>query len=72
MIVSWIFYGSLDDPFNEFFVSCDLSVNLDNLWQKKYFLRKNILLPNFINNQQANQVNQIATLLSQDINNTTI
>ncbi|KAF9410504.1 Gamma-tubulin complex component 3 [Podila epigama] len=47
MLQRWIYEGELDDPRTEFFIACDPEVEEEDMWQRKYFIREE-MLPAFI------------------------
>ena len=55
MLQSWIYEGELEDPFEEFFVGCDQTVEEEDLWQHKYFMRTD-MQPSFISALLAKKV----------------
>lgn len=55
MIRSWSLEGELSDPFNEFFVACDVNVSIDRLWFEKYALCE-AMVPSFFSKSLANKV----------------
>lgn len=55
MLKRWISEGELDDPYGEFFVAIDPSVTEEELWQRKYTLRAD-MLPPFISPELAQKV----------------
>ncbi|CAO3698975.1 unnamed protein product [Rhizopus stolonifer] len=52
MIQRWVYEGELDDPYQEFFVVCDMTVPEQELWQNKYSIRED-MLPSFITRDLA-------------------
>lgn len=56
MLRRWITEGELDDPYGEFFVATDPTVSEEELWQRKYTIRQD-MLPSFISNELAQKVN---------------
>lgn len=59
----WIYEGELDDPYDEFFVACDNTVSRDELWQKKYTLRED-MLPSFLTSDVALKIYSIGKSLN--------
>ncbi|KAI7848139.1 Spc98 family-domain-containing protein [Circinella umbellata] len=55
MLQRWIYEGELDDPYQEFFVACDPSVSEEELWQRKYTIREN-MIPSFISSELAQKI----------------
>ena len=55
MIYRWVFEGTLEDPFGEFFVAANAAVNVNELWHKKYTLRED-MRPSFISRPLADKV----------------
>ncbi|CAG8494216.1 9687_t:CDS:10 [Diversispora eburnea] len=55
MLQRWIYEGELDDPFEEFFVSCDPNVQEEDLWRSKYSILKD-MQPTFISELLAKKV----------------
>ena len=47
MLLRWICDGTLDDPYNEFFIASDPKVNGDRLWHEKYSVRAS-MIPKFL------------------------
>lgn len=58
MLQRWIYEGELEDPYNEFFVACDASVQEEELWLRKYSMR-NDMLPSFISKALAQKVGML-------------
>ncbi|KAI8061728.1 gamma-tubulin complex component protein [Gongronella butleri] len=63
MLRRWITEGELDDPFEEFFVATDPTVSEEELWQRKYTIREN-MLPSFISNDLAQKIFSIGKSLN--------
>ncbi|OAD75106.1 hypothetical protein PHYBLDRAFT_96718, partial [Phycomyces blakesleeanus NRRL 1555(-)] len=63
MLQRWIYAGELDDPYNEFFVACDLSVPEEELWQNQYSIRED-MLPAFISEELAQKIFSIGKSLN--------
>lgn len=55
MIYRWVFEGTLDDPFAEFFVASNPDVHVDRLWHDKYSLRED-MRPAFVSKELAAKV----------------
>lgn len=55
MLQRWIYEGELDDPRTEFFIACDPEVEEEDMWQRKYFIREE-MLPAFIGMSLAKKV----------------
>ncbi|KAF6035402.1 TUBGCP3 [Bugula neritina] len=55
IISRWIYTGTLEDPYNEFFVASDPQVKDDNLWHFKYSLRKS-MIPSFLSADMARKI----------------
>ena len=52
-IKSCIYYGELNDTYDEFFIKKDTKISLENLWRKKYYIDKD-LLPKFLDSVLIN------------------
>ena len=52
-IKRWIYYGELNDTYEEFFIKEDTKISLENLWRKKYYIDKD-LLPKFLDSVLIN------------------
>ncbi|ORX55582.1 hypothetical protein DM01DRAFT_1334976 [Hesseltinella vesiculosa] len=63
MLRRWIAEGELDDPFEEFFVATDPTVSEEELWQRKYSIRED-MLPSFISNNLAQKIFSIGKSLN--------
>ncbi|SAM07681.1 hypothetical protein [Absidia glauca] len=63
MLKRWISEGELDDPYGEFFVAVDPSVTEEELWQRKYTLRAD-MLPPFISPELAQKIFSIGKSLN--------
>ncbi|KAI8344273.1 Spc98 family-domain-containing protein [Chlamydoabsidia padenii] len=63
MLKRWISEGELDDPYGEFFVAIDPSVTEEELWQRKYTLRAD-MLPPFISPELAQKIFSIGKSLN--------
>ena len=63
MLVRWVYEGELDDPYGEFLVACDPSVPEDDLWQKKYVMRED-MLPSFLNKELGQKIFSIGKSLN--------
>ncbi|CAG8462995.1 6398_t:CDS:10 [Paraglomus occultum] len=63
MLQSWIYEGELEDPFEEFFVGCDQTVEEEDLWQHKYFMRTD-MQPSFISPLLAKKIFSIGKSLN--------
>lgn len=59
MLQRWIYEGELDDPRTEFFIACDPEVEEEDMWQRKYFIREE-MLPAFIGMSLAKKVRKEA------------
>ncbi|KAK2724835.1 hypothetical protein QYM36_001340 [Artemia franciscana] len=55
MITEWILSGSLDDPYNEFFISVDQKVPDQELWDSKYSIRQT-MVPSFLSREDAQMI----------------
>lgn len=55
MLMLWTFEGELRDPYGEFFVGVNQSVDAGSLWKDKYYDR-HIMVPNFFTKEQGHQV----------------
>lgn len=55
MIKSWISFGNFKDPFEEFFIYSQHSVELKDMWKKKYSIR-NDMIPSFISQELAKKI----------------
>jgi len=55
VINRWIYNGELYDPFQEFFVSANPSVETEQLWNEKYQLKAD-MIPSFVPLQQAHKI----------------
>lgn len=47
MVLRWISDGTLEDPFNEFFIASDSKIHGDLLWHEKYSIRHS-MIPKFL------------------------
>ncbi|ORZ25249.1 gamma-tubulin complex component protein [Absidia repens] len=63
MLKRWISEGELDDPYGEFFVAIDPSVTEEELWQRKYTFRED-MLPSFISPELAQKIFSIGKSLN--------
>ncbi|RHZ90285.1 hypothetical protein Glove_1g17 [Diversispora epigaea] len=63
MLQRWIYEGELDDPFEEFFVSCDQNVQEEDLWRSKYSILKD-MQPTFISELLAKKIFSIGKSLN--------
>ncbi|KAG0033066.1 Gamma-tubulin complex component 3 [Podila clonocystis] len=63
MLQRWIYEGELDDPRTEFFIACDPEVEEEDMWQKKYFIREE-MLPAFIGMSLAKKILSIGKSLN--------
>ncbi|RUP51935.1 gamma-tubulin complex component protein, partial [Jimgerdemannia flammicorona] len=63
MLQRWIYEGELEDPYNEFFVACDDSVQEEELWLRKYSMRED-MLPSFIGKALAQKIFSIGKSLN--------
>lgn len=55
MLQRWIYEGELDDPRTEFFIAFNPEVEEVDMWQRKYFIREE-MLPAFIGMPLAKKV----------------
>eukprot|EP01135_Chromosphaera_perkinsii_P008737 Nk52_evm70s1444 gene=Nk52_evmTU70s1444 len=55
LLQKWMFEGELNDPFNEFFIACDNTVEADNLWFSKYCI-ESVMRPVFVDKQLGNRI----------------
>lgn len=55
MLQQWIYKGELEDPRTEFFIAVDPEVEEEDMWQRKYFIREE-MLPAFIGKPLAKKV----------------
>lgn len=55
MLMLWTFEGELRDPYGEFFVGLNMSVDVNSLWNDKYYERA-AMVPVFFSEEQAHQV----------------
>ncbi|KAG9292620.1 hypothetical protein G9A89_006992 [Geosiphon pyriformis] len=63
MLQRWIYEGELEDPFEEFFVACDVNVEEEDLWQLKYSIRSH-MQPSFISTSLAKKIFSIGKSLN--------
>ncbi|KAF9306513.1 Gamma-tubulin complex component 3 [Mortierella antarctica] len=63
MLQRWIYEGELDDPRTEFFIACDPEVEEEDMWQRKYFIREE-MLPAFIGMSLAKKILSIGKSLN--------
>ncbi|KAG0254944.1 Gamma-tubulin complex component 3 [Actinomortierella ambigua] len=63
MLQRWIYEGELEDPRTEFFIACNPDVEEEDLWQKKYYIRED-MLPAFIGDSLAKKILSIGKSLS--------
>ncbi|CAO3611650.1 unnamed protein product [Cunninghamella echinulata] len=63
MLRRWITEGELDDPYGEFFVATDPTVSEEELWQRKYSIRED-MLPSFISPELAQKIFSIGKSLN--------
>ncbi|KAG0327927.1 Gamma-tubulin complex component 3, partial [Podila humilis] len=63
MLQRWIYEGELDDPRTEFFIACDPEVEEEDMWQRKYFIREE-MLPAFIEMPLAKKILSIGKSLN--------
>ncbi|KAG0314037.1 Gamma-tubulin complex component 3 [Dissophora globulifera] len=59
----WIYEGELDDPRTEFFIAFDPDVEEEDMWQRQYFIRKE-MLPAFIGTSLAKKILSIGKSLN--------
>jgi len=55
MLLRWICDGTLEDPFNEFFIASDPKVTSDRLWHDKYSIRHS-MIPKFMSLSWAKKI----------------
>ncbi|GJJ70814.1 gamma-tubulin complex component 3 [Entomortierella parvispora] len=55
MLQQWIYKGELEDPRTEFFIAVDPEVEEEDMWQRKYFIREE-MLPAFIGKPLAKKI----------------
>ena len=55
MLLRWICDGTLEDPFNEFFIASDPKVSSDRLWHDKYSIRHS-MIPKFMSQSWAKKI----------------
>ena len=55
MLLRWICDGTLEDPFNEFFIASDPKVSSDRLWHDKYSIRHS-MIPKFMSLSWAKKI----------------
>ncbi|KAG0233932.1 Gamma-tubulin complex component 3 [Actinomortierella wolfii] len=63
MLQRWIYEGELEDPRTEFFIACNPDVEEQDLWQKKYCIRED-MLPAFIGDSLAKKILSIGKSLN--------
>ncbi|CAO3696701.1 unnamed protein product [Rhizopus microsporus] len=63
MLQRWVFEGELNDPYEEFFVACDMNVPEEDLWQRKYSIREP-MLPSFFSKDLAQKIFAIGKSLN--------
>ncbi|KAI9247542.1 Spc98 family-domain-containing protein [Sporodiniella umbellata] len=63
MIQSWVYEGELDDPFEEFFVACNVDAPQQEMWKNKYSIRED-MLPSFISKELALKIFSIGKSLN--------
>ncbi|KAI7826489.1 Spc98 family-domain-containing protein [Gamsiella multidivaricata] len=63
MMQRWIYEGELEDPRTEFFIAYDPDVEEEDMWQRKYFIREE-MLPAFIDMALAKKILSIGKSLN--------
>ncbi|KAF9932969.1 Gamma-tubulin complex component 3 [Mortierella alpina] len=63
MLQRWIYEGELEDPRTEFFIAHNPEVEEEDMWQNKYFIRKE-MLPAFIGMPLAKKILSIGKSLN--------
>ncbi|KAF9104577.1 Gamma-tubulin complex component 3 [Mortierella sp. AM989] len=63
MMQRWIYEGELEDPRTEFFIAYDPDVGEEDMWQRKYFIREE-MLPAFIGMPLAKKILSIGKSLN--------
>ncbi|KAI8605941.1 Spc98 family-domain-containing protein [Dissophora ornata] len=63
MMQRWIYEGELEDPRTEFFIAYDPDVEEEDMWQRKYFIREE-MLPAFIGMPLAKKILSIGKSLN--------
>ena len=56
-IKRWIYYGEVNDPYDEFFIKENKKVPLEHLWRKKYHVNVD-LLPKFLDGTLVDNILQ--------------
>ncbi|KAJ3111746.1 Gamma-tubulin complex component 3 [Physocladia obscura] len=62
MLKRWLFEGELNDPFQEFFVVQDRSVDEAHMWRNQYVLKKE-MIPSFFNRSVSKKVRRVSGFL---------
>ena len=55
MLLRWLLDGSLEDPYNEFFIKCEPSIQGENIWHHKYSIRST-MIPKFLSLSWAKKI----------------
>jgi len=55
MLLRWLLDGSLEDPYNEFFINGDSSIQGEAIWHHKYTIR-DTMIPKFLSKSWANKI----------------
>ena len=63
MLLRWICDGTLEDPFNEFFIASDPKVSSDRLWHDKYSIRHS-MIPKFMSLSWAKKILKLYKAMS--------
>ncbi|KAF9434937.1 Gamma-tubulin complex component 3 [Entomortierella beljakovae] len=63
MMQRWIYEGELEDPRTEFFIALEPDVGEEDMWHKKYFIRKD-MVPAFIGIPLASKILSIGKSLN--------
>ncbi|KAI8363595.1 Spc98 family-domain-containing protein [Mortierella sp. GBAus27b] len=63
MMQRWIYEGELEDPRGEFFIACNPDVEEEDMWQRKHYIRRQ-MLPAFIGDSLARKILSIGKSLN--------